>query len=634
MVIKLRKSTVNHAVTKVVYSNPQAQKDADAAETKLLKAALSKFLKELGRYTVWVLAITMMTMITRNSISLHYTNHVIKSSIESTLISAQSGNSVSIWNVLNGLSNTFLSSTFLFEDQSFAKTYRKKYDHFGNIILGNVVLRQVRVKNSVCPSIITFEESYSCSPEFSFFDEAQKFEKPWESDWSPPTQRFSEFNYQTAQQLEEWFAFAGKNAVYPGNGFVATFSDKDQAEHVLAELQSLNWIDFLTRAVFLDLVAYSPNADVYNRVIDLNFYPEKLKLFDLINIGLQLIVVALLGYYTKEEVTAIYNEGFRHYFSQIWNTFDVVNILLIFALCILRCILVVETNSIFENSMQSSASKIGSIMILAENENMLLGTVSLLMWFKMLKYLSAHKPLGKVGRAVSFVFEDVIAVVVVTMCCMFGFAVGQSMVAGFDVQRFSTISISMTAHFCSLVGGYFGDTFEDLSTSSSAGAVLFWVWYLFSQLILLNIFVIIFEYGLLLVMREDSENKGRTIFSVVKELDVVKKVLTVIQTQEQGLKEMEAALEMADDNDDGLIDEEELKAFLSSNKDATAIFHVQDEKEMMAMFDQDGSGKLDAEEMGNSCNFHEHSLSALFICQVSHSNQASCASFWARKREI
>jgi len=54
---------------------------------------------------------------------------------------------------------------------------------------------------------------------------------------------------------------------------------------------------------------------------------------------------------------------------------------------------------------------------------------------------------------------------------------------------------------------------------------------------------------------------------------------------------MEAALEMVDENDDGLIDEVELKAFLNSNKEATAMFDVQDEKEMMKMFDQDGSGK-------------------------------------------
>jgi hypothetical protein len=228
------------------------------------------------------------------------------------------------------------------------------------------------------------------------------------------------------------------------------------------------------------------------------------------------------------------------------------------------------------------------------------------MWFKMLKYFSSHKPLGKLGRAVSNVVEDIIANAIIMICCMFGWAIGQNMVAGMDIHRFSSISTSMTSHFSSLFGAYYTDTYDDLTKSSQAGSLLFWSWFLFSQLILLNVFVVIFEYGLVLVMYEDAQNKSRTMFSVVKELDIVKKVMSAVQAQEEALKEMEDALNMADENDDGLIDEVELKSFLSSNQDAMAMFNVQDEKEMMKMFDQDGSGKLDEEEMGNSkciCNF-------------------------------
>lgn len=646
MVIKIRPR--GEPQEAIVYANPQAQKDAEAAETAALKADLTTFLQELGRYTIWVLSITMITMVTRSSVSLHFTNEVVKSSIDGALASVPSGNIVTIWQALSLISEIVLTSEFLFKDKSFASVYRKTYDTFGNIRIGDISLRQVRVKPSTCPTLVIDGVPSSCSPDFSYFDEANFFTKPWDSKWSVPTQRASEFEYKSAQQTQEWFAFSGKNAFYPGSGFVAKFANLNDAAEVLAHLKSHEWIDALTRAVFFDAVSYNPNSDffiqtkilfeiypsgqfestIYSRVIDLNFYPSSPSLLDVVNIGLQGIVLILLGYYTKEEATAIFKEGPRAYFSQIWNTFDVANIFLLFTLCIIRIILISESSVILQNLPEASPSKLGSIMILAETECILMGVISVLMWFKMLKYFSMHKPLGKLGRAVSTVIEDILANSVVIVCCMFGWAIGQTLVSGMDMQRFSTITISMTAHFCSLFGGYFGDTYPDLSEKSQSGTLMFWTWYLFSQLILLNIFVVIFEYGLVLTMQEDARNKKRTMFSVVKELDVVKKVMTVIQSQEEALAQMESGLEIVDEDDDGLIDEEELKSFLSSNKDATAIFDVQDEKEMMKMFDQDGSGKLDADEMGDYFK-----SAAARLLHISLFQQANCVNFWGKRRE-
>ena len=63
------------------------------------------------------------------------------------------------------------------------------------------------------------------------------------------------------------------------------------------------------------------------------------------------------------------------------------------------------------------------------------------------------------------------------------------------------------------------------------------------------------------------------------------------------LQELEEQLDFLDADDDGLVDEEELKLFLSANKDAAAIFQVDDAAVLVKMFDKDGSGKLDVEEM-------------------------------------
>jgi hypothetical protein len=199
--------------------NIQALKDAEIAETEALKVELTKFLKELGRYSVWVLAITMISMVTRNSISIYFTNQVIKDSLQSVLASdAQSNNLDSIWSVLSRISGFFLSSSFFVADNNVAKVYDKNYDSFGNLRIGDVMLRQVRVKSGSCPSLVS-DAGSNCSPDFTYLEEAHEFLKPWESNWSPPTSRQSEFAYQSAQQLNEWFAFPGKNAIYPGDGY-------------------------------------------------------------------------------------------------------------------------------------------------------------------------------------------------------------------------------------------------------------------------------------------------------------------------------------------------------------------------------------------------------------------------------
>ena len=78
-------------------------------------------------------------------------------------------------------------------------------------------------------------------------------------------------------------------------------------------------------------------------------------------------------------------------------------------------------------------------------------------------------------------------------------------------------------------------------------------------------------------------------------------------------------MDFLDADDDGLVDEEELKQFLSGNKDAAAMFQVkapaapckqassaiapppplqvEDASVLIKMFDKDGSGALDVSEM-------------------------------------
>ena len=77
----------------------------------------------------------------------------------------------------------------------------------------------------------------------------------------------------------------------------------------------------------------------------------------------------------------------------------------------------------------------------------------------------------------------------------------------------------------------------------------------------------------------------------------VARVVQELMGKRDALQELEEQLDFLDEDDDGLVDENELKAFLSANKDAAALFQVEDAAVLVKMFDKDGSGKLDVEEM-------------------------------------
>ena len=64
-------------------------------------------------------------------------------------------------------------------------------------------------------------------------------------------------------------AFAGKIAAYPGSGYVVEFpafdlengSSADAAADLVQSLQDNSWIDCKTRAVFIEMNLYNPNAN-------------------------------------------------------------------------------------------------------------------------------------------------------------------------------------------------------------------------------------------------------------------------------------------------------------------------------------------------------------------------------------
>jgi hypothetical protein len=100
-----------------------------------------------------------------------------------------------------------------------------------------------------------------------------------------------------------------------------------------------------------------------------------------------------------------------------------------------------------------------------------------------------------------------------------------------------------------------------------------------------------------LVISEDEQSAEPSIFDKLRQAAVIRlEIMGFIKSQSL-IEEMERKITAGiDKDDDGLIDEDELREFLSA-EGALEVFGAKSVKEVLDSFDKDKTGKLDADEM-------------------------------------
>ncbi|OQV24028.1 Polycystic kidney disease protein 1-like 2 [Hypsibius exemplaris] len=241
-----------------------------------------------------------------------------------------------------------------------------------NIALGPARIRQVRIRRDNCMLADSVSNlGLACLPGYSMpLQESRAFQPGWrfpnasanattsaetepviepsDIDYSSPEEAttnvlnestaFQPWTYRTSTQLGMG-RFMGELATYRGGGYVAVLPHIGvKTLAMLTGLRDGRWVDDLTRAVFIQLNTYNPNANLFTLTILLfelqqsgmivpHYYMETMRLFiadkkwNTLTLGFGVVSAVLLVIFTVNMVRQIVRHQLQ-YTKDAWNWLD------------------------------------------------------------------------------------------------------------------------------------------------------------------------------------------------------------------------------------------------------------------------------------------------------------------------
>ena len=136
------------------------------------------------------------------------------------------------------------------------------------VLIGGIRLRQLRVQGENCTRLLENLVSQGllnpleCFPMWDTAEEETVYSKeygilPAVVSWQPYYDYISEADSQES-------SVQGNFANYPGSGFIVELSSNASvSRNVIQHLADLQWLDFKTRALFINFVTYNPDLDLF-----------------------------------------------------------------------------------------------------------------------------------------------------------------------------------------------------------------------------------------------------------------------------------------------------------------------------------------------------------------------------------
>lgn len=101
-------------------------------------------------------------------------------------------------------------------------------------------------------------------------EETRHFNHSWKTPyWQNGSNLLDSAHRYWSEQELDTEAFVGEHGIYSGGGYVVTFlrEDPEAVQSSLKKLHLNDWIDRLTKCVFLEFTVYNPNAEMYTQVV-------------------------------------------------------------------------------------------------------------------------------------------------------------------------------------------------------------------------------------------------------------------------------------------------------------------------------------------------------------------------------
>ena len=462
----------------------------------------------------------------------------------------------------------------------------QRYVFGQNRLLGSIRLRLIRVGGDTCQVESRFSDLFTeCFGKYGKSSEDRAAFKVGNET----------LTYQTADELDELWTW-GKLHKYRGGGFVVDLPPNyDAALEKVQYLEDNRFLDRASRALFLTFSVYNANTNLFSVVqmmfempgtgsVVPNIQIRTLRLFrylfvtDYVLGVFELIFVIFVFYYIFQEIIEFVREG-KSYLKDGWNYYDWANLLLFVTVIMMRAVAVSQIYAKDWDLSTSDYLNLQTVAVIQQQEINTNSANAFLCWFKVFKYLSISKRLSLVSRTIAHAGIDLATYLVMFGIVFCGFGHMGYLVFGDSMPGFRNFGNSVLTLFQALVGSIDFQGMDD--ANRFLGPIFYITFMVLVFLIMMNMFLAIVNAAYIAVLVENAEMsytrynfRGyfKTVVNKVRrrlglkatDIEIVDRDgdgVELSEVQDQLGNDGAQAFTKFDKDNDGILDETELRAF-------------------------------------------------------------------------
>lgn len=349
----------------------------------------------------------------------------------------------------------------------------------------------------------------SCDSSYSIIDEEKDFFLPgWVKTTDlTPTACPVPWRYQTASKLDG-LPYWGSKTVYSGGGYTADLGYyMKQAKGVITDLQTFNWIDKYTRAVFVELTVFNAPSNLFSSVTYLVEMTGtggastivKVDTFRLYqHIGSWTALLAFCEFVAVVTVVVVFYvtckkifKKRRDFFKNSWNVVDVAQLVLCISAIALFFIRLINTTWTINKVQENPFVFISFHYAIRWDEVSIyvIGFIVFIATLKFLQLLSFNRHIAVLGHTISQAAKGLLPLGLEAFLTVFAFNIFGYVVFGSRVEGFSNFLATSETTLAMTLGKTY---FTDLSHAEPVlGPIFFAVFVIAIQFFLLNMFMAI-----------------------------------------------------------------------------------------------------------------------------------------------
>uniref|UniRef100_A0A8C8ICF6 Polycystic kidney disease 2-like 1 protein n=1 Tax=Oncorhynchus tshawytscha TaxID=74940 RepID=A0A8C8ICF6_ONCTS len=554
-------------------------------------------LRELLVYLVFLVDICLLTYGMTSSNTYYYTKVMTD-----LFVLTPSGNGVTFqsissmadfWTYAQGPMLDGLYWTKWYNDQSL-QNGDHSFIYYENMLLGVPRMRQIKVMNNSCKVHKDFRNEISGC--FDVYNEKKEDEVDF------GLVNGTAWQYHNEKEIKG-SAHWGLLTTYSGGGYYQDLNrTKEESAEILMEMNNNLWLDHGTRAVFIDFSTYNANINLFCVIRLLVEFPatggaipsyqiRTVKLiryityWDYFIIGCEMVFCLFILYYIVEEILELRIHGFS-YFSSIWNTLDVVVILLAIVAIVFNVFRTIKVDKLLGKLLEQPGIYADfEFLAFWQTQYNNMNAVNLFFaWIKVFKYISFNKTMTQLSSTLGRCAKDIMGFAIMFFIVFFAYAQLGYLLFGTEVNSFSTFVKCIFTQFRIILGDFDYDAIE--RANRVLGPIYFVTYVFFVFFVLLNMFLAIINDTYSEVKEELSSQKDELqITDIIKQSYM--KTFMKLKLKKEKISDVQKVLRSGSNK-------LEFKDFRETLKE---LGHADHEiSEAFSKFDHDGNQILDQEE--------------------------------------